>query len=271
MKRPDAYDLGKTTQQETLLYIENQRNYYRLMHVQPDAEARVIEVAYHACLEKSSEEYRLLLDEAFSIIGKKEFRLIYDTLLRLYSHRESVDRLCQLMHNTSKSDISISNMVPIQHPAGKAKLEIVPRDQKFNPVHCRFCGAIGTSYGLNDGMRHSCSECDSPLALPADVFINQSRRSLMRMQQAEAVHIYQSWPGKPSPVLLENLSPIGLSYWASEEFKVKEIIKIDARHFKAVAKIVHCREVQLGKFCVGARFLTVEFTRTTGSFLSAVA
>ncbi len=273
MKRSHTQDSSKAGQKEALLYIENQRNYYRLMHVQPDAVDQVIEVAYRACSERASKEYKLLLDEAFSIIGKKEFRLIYDTLLRLYTHRESIERLRRVMC-TAKSDITISNMMPI-HPSAdnKAKSEITPHQAKLKPTHCIFCGAISTrgSSGFVDHLAHSCSICHSPLSLPADVFINQSRRSLMRINQATTVHIYQSWPSNPAPVLLENLSPIGLSYLASQEYKVEQIIKIDARHFKAVAKVVHCREVESKEYRTGARFLTIEFARTTGSFLSAVA
>ncbi len=272
MKRSRTQDSGKAEQKEALLYIENQRNYYRLMHVQPDAEDQVIEVAYRACSERASKEYKLLLDEAFSIIGKKESRLIYDTLLRLYSHRESIERLRRLMF-AANSSVTISNMLPIQPSADKAKSEITSHQAKLKPVHCKFCGAISTRGNSEfvDQLAHSCSTCHSPLSLPADVFINQTRRSLMRMNQTTTVHIYQSWPSNPVPVLLENLSPIGLSYLAPQEFKVEQIIKIDARHFKAVAKVVHCREVESKEYRTGARFLTIEFARTTGSFLSAVA
>lgn len=272
MRRPYTQNPGQT-KQETLLYVENQRNYYRLISVQPDAKAHTIEVAYRACAARASEEYKLLLDEAFAIIGKKELRLVYDTLLRLYSHRESIERLRRLMC-TAESDMAISNMVPIRRSAEKPRTDVAYRQTQFKPVHCKFCGAIASTSennGYTDQLSHSCSTCHSPLTLPADIFINQSRRSLMRMAQDETVHIYDAWPSSALPVLLDNLSPIGVSYLATRKFRVEQVIKIDARHFRAVAKVVHCREVQSGQYCIGARFLTIEFARTTGSFLSAVA
>ena len=119
-------------------------------------------------------------------------------------------------------------------------------------------------------LEHFCMDCSSPLSLPADFFANVPRRSLPRIQQSEQANIYEYWPGNPMQVLLEDLSPTGLSFSTSQPLEINQVIKVDANHFKAVAEVVYCRNNNVMN-SVGASFLTIEFLRTTGSFLSTSA
>ena len=75
-------DDSKTSQQ-----IGNQRNYYRVLHVQPDAELAVINASYRALHDQlDGDKQQQLADEAFRVIGDMRLRAQYDALLKSHTH-----------------------------------------------------------------------------------------------------------------------------------------------------------------------------------------
>ena len=86
--RPGASNQSKTTRHDS-----NQRNYYRVLHVQNDAELEIIKASYRSLSGQLAGKNQLLLDEAFYVVGDVKRRVQYDTLLRLHTHAASVEKL----------------------------------------------------------------------------------------------------------------------------------------------------------------------------------
>ncbi|MEM7292686.1 MAG: DnaJ domain-containing protein [Pseudomonadota bacterium] len=234
----------------------NQRNYYRLLHVQPDAEVEVIRASYKALVKLAGSAMQALLDEAMAVLTDPNQRSRYDKLIREYSHAESVQRLRteERLRRSSKTVV-----------AKEPELDSERYDAPIS-YYCLFCKTPCAAGDRTDP--HSvCIECQSPLALPAEGFADSPRRSVARMAQDEGAHFYVDWPGAAHPIALTDLSPVGVSFSTGSNLEVDQIIKLDARHFKAVAQVAHTRP-QGPESNVGARFAAISFARESGTFLS---
>ncbi len=270
---------------ETMRQNGNQRNYYRILNIQNDTESEVIKSSYHTLSKLVTNENKPLLNEAFYVVGNITRRRQYDTLLRLHTHAASVRKLKMAQHIKIKSTNSnIRNSAINTRSITKQKNEskIKPatalkpisslgiKRQSAIKYHCKFCKTPYVN-GYFMKQKSFCNTCESPLSLSTDGSINTSQRNLPRMQQSKKVYIYECWPGDPLEVSLEDLSPSGLNFYATQTFNSNQIIKIDACNFKAVAKVVYCCQNNNSINSIGVSFITIQFLSTTGSFLSTSA
>jgi len=260
-------------QQETSSDEKNRRNYYRILHIQSDAELEIIQASYKVLSKQLTGKKLQLLIEAFAVVGDQIRRLQYDALLKLYSHTASVEKLKCAAQLEKQSDESKAMIVSTTGHGNKRniKQEIALNEAYKSLIehYCQFCKTPYVDESFMD-QNHSCTECSSPLSSPADSFASSPRRSLPRMQQSEKANIYAYWPENPTQVLLEDLSPTGLNFSMQAPLDIHQIIKVDAHHFKAIAQVAYCR-YNKSTYSIGASFLTIEFLRATGSFLSTSA
>ncbi len=258
---------------ESTYNLNNRRNYYRILHIQNDAEPEIIKASYRALSTQLTGKDQQLLDEAFYVVGNQRRRRQYDTLLRLHTHRASIGKLQCAEHLTIQPDSNIttplSTVAQTSQPTNSQEIAVNQAYQSAIKYYCKFCKTPYTNGNFME-LEQFCRECSSPLSLPADIFANTPRRSLPRIQQSENANIYEYWPGNPIQVLLEDLSPTGLNFSLPQSLDISQVIKVDANHFNAVAQIVYCRNDNATN-SIGASFLTIEFLRTTGSFLSTSA
>ena len=69
--------------------MKNKRNYYRILHVQPDAPAEVIRASYRTLMQRLKQHPDLggkhwnatVINEAFAVLGDADRRCTYDKLL----------------------------------------------------------------------------------------------------------------------------------------------------------------------------------------------
>ena len=270
-------EVAASKQHETSYGKKNQRNYYRVLHIQNDAELEIIQASYHVLSKQLTGNKLRLLIEAFAVVGDQIRRMQYDTLLKLYSHTASVEKLkgtTQLEKQPSEDkDENNTMMVSIAgHENERSIKQKIALNKAYESIiehYCQFCKTPYVDGSFMD-QKHYCIECSSPLSSPADSFISTPRRSLPRMQQSEKANIYVYWPENPTQVLLEDLSPTGLNFSSQAALDVHQIIKVDAHHFKALAQVAYCRRNH-SSYSIGASFLTIAFHHTTGSFLSTSA
>ncbi len=258
-----------TSGQNDIIYnSKNRRNYYRILHVQNDAEAEIIKASYQTLSRRSTGKNQQLFDEAIYVVGDPKRRQQYDTLLKLHSHSASIEKLQHAKRTKTQQDGNKTALSTIDQ-GNKPGTAVSHVYQSVIKHYCKFC-KIPYANEVFMELEHFCMDCSSPLSLPADFFTNAPRRSLPRIQQTKQANIYEYWPGNPMQVLLEDLSPTGLSFSAQQPLEINQVIKVDANHFKAVAEVVYCRNDKAVNN-IGASFLTIEFLRTTGSFLSTSA
>src|SRR5262245_56915002 len=70
--------------------MKNRRNYYRILHIQPDAPAEVIWVSYQTLIQRLKMHPELgrdqwnaaLINEAFATLGNAEKRAAYDKAMK---------------------------------------------------------------------------------------------------------------------------------------------------------------------------------------------
>ena len=264
----------------------NQRNYYRLLNIQPDAPANIIRTIYFS-LTKNSNIPRDLLNEAYAVLSHSDKRTVYDRLLTQYCHADAVNKLFNSPGNrTTKSRTAVMNMAsskPSRLHIGKRRLYAQynqTNDNYYRPVITQYCCFCKTPHDQSPCRDTAplCNECNSPLFPPSSTFLEQQRRNIVRLSQRNNnIHFYTYWPGKSFTGKITDMSPTGLQLQTSVKLKKDQTIKLDAENFKAVGIVSYNRaeyehgQDSLENYTMGIKFITVNFNKLKGHFFSASA
>jgi curved DNA-binding protein CbpA len=220
-------------------------DYYRILHVQPDAPTPIIHASYRTLLHRAlgssaGTDEIALLDAAYAVLGDPQRRAAYDLERIARGHvAQSVD--------------------PLNAPGLKG---------------CLFCGA---PHDLERVLERDdeCGRCASPL-YPAERhrFEYSGQRMLRRIPKRHAISIWVAWP-QPVPLHAEmrNLSLNGMSFASSVRFEPNQIVRIECTELRALARIAHVESDASGaeRFSAGVEFLTLRFRQIRGTFVSAKA
>lgn len=235
----------------------NQRNYYRILQVQPDASIIAITVSYHA-LKKSSPRDTALLDEAYQTLSDPRAREQYDMLLAASNVSYAAEESAQV-----GTDL-------IKHvDAASAFQSAVESYQAAITHYCSFCK---TPYMPHTHVYQgeSCLECASPLFVLQQENFESSRRTMMRAAISGRFIFYLFWPGMAYQGLFQDLSPMGIRFLTEQAIDLHDIIKIDAPNLQAVAEVTHQRS-EGSETSVGTRFIAVKFDQQRGNFITVHA
>lgn len=254
---------------------KNQRNYYRLLQVQPDAHPAIIRERYLALL-MADQHLGDLLHEAYIVLNNARKRIEYDRLLKRYGHSKAVEKM------QIRSDPHVFDKPPVTCTLPQADQPYSPLDIKtgetrsyrpgYQPLiteYCLFCKTPHTA-SLRADPGRLCPVCSSPLFSSVDDRISTSIRSLERIQQNGTIVFYIFWPGRGLLGRLADISPGGLRFRTPFGLDIGQIIKIDAEKFKAVAEVVHSRSLD-NQTDNGVRFRTIAFNSIKGNFLTTFA
>lgn len=231
--------------------MENRRNYYRILHVQPDAPQALIKASYRTLMQHLKCHPDLggdhwnaaVINEAYAIISDPKKRAEYDA-------------------NVLPKLVKRGDKPPPQPTASKAP---------NTTVFCRFCKT--PTVCTSQAKLGLCLECHSPLR-EVHVTVEQidNQRSMQRIDKTGHLQFYTYWPQAPHDGYYTDLSPLGLRMLTHEKMYLEQIIKIDMRELKAVASVAHIqrleRPVRDYYFSVGLRFLAAEFEFPRGTFLN---
>ena len=230
----------------------NRRNYYRLLHVQPDAPTEVIKASYRTIMQKLRQhpdlggdtENASLLNEAYTTLCDAKKRAIYDSQLKPFK----------------KSRGSHSS------PQTPPKKKTAPSYQHYGPAHCPYCqvGSPGRTPGATP--LSFCRVCDSSLTPIKETIRNSnSQRAVKRTAVAGKLNFISRWP---QPTMetgkILDLSPRGLKFAYKNQLRVNSLIKIDSQGLKAVGRIVSCLGTSKQKglaYTIGVEFITLNFQK----------
>lgn len=235
----------------------NQRNYYRILQVQPDAPIDTITASYQA-LRKNSSQETALLDEAYRILSNPDARKQYDAIFA-----------GSLFHAAGKSANQNTNQsgLPVQV---KSTTQFAIESYRAVITHyCLFCKTPFVPQA-NIYQNESCLECASPLLVLQHENDPSSRRTMMRINIRGEFVFYLFWPGRPCRGIFQDLSPTGIRFLTEVMLDPNDIIKIDAPNFQAVAEVTHKRN-EAGGISVGTRFIAVKFDQQHGNFVTVQA
>jgi hypothetical protein len=247
-------------QRQPVASAGNQRNFYRILQVQPDAPLEVIEASHRALVAEGTVP-AAPLEEAFATLHDSARRQAYDRDLKESGHLEAVARATAAMRGELAAGDLAAPQQRVGHPSSG-----------YDPVITRYCLFCKTPHHSSASILEEagCTECGSPLFAPLADFLVQARRTLGRSAQNEDIAYYTFWPGKRFIGHMVDLSPTGLRLLTPESCEVGDILKIDARRLQAVGAIVHLHRDGAGT-TAGIKFHTVGFRASRGSFLSARA
>jgi curved DNA-binding protein CbpA len=221
-------------------------DYYRILHVQPDAPAAIVHASYRTLVQRAlsstaSAEEIALLDTAYAVLGDPERRAAYD-LVRTNG----------------------SGAAPAEAEAHDASAAAGTRS-------CLFCGAL---HELPRALERDdeCGRCRSPL-FPAERHRLEysGQRVLNRIPKRHAIDVWVTWP-QPAPLRAEmrNLSLNGMSFASSVRLEPNQIVRIECTELRALGRVAHVERDTSGaeRFTAGVEFLTLRFRQIKGSFVS---
>src|SRR5690606_36217559 len=163
-------------------------NYYRILRVQPDAPASLIEASYRMLLQQAQAAGgdRTLLDAAFAVLGDAARRAAYDRLL----------------NEQSASTSQTGRMRGIEDTGGFSLL-----------ATCLFCG---TPHGFQRAFESDdqCGCCASPLCPATRQRLEVSgQRMLSRIPKQHAIALFAAWPqNEPFLAEMRDLSLNGMQF-----------------------------------------------------------
>ena len=253
----------------------NQRNYYRLLNIQPDAPDHIIKTSY-LISKKQADTPVGLLNEAYSVLGNSVKRKLYDRLLTKYSHSDAVELLLKSgQENLVKTRIKQASVTSGPNPSRRDGQSARGHYRPLITQFCQFCKTPHSQSPCED-TAPLCMECDSPLFPPSSSFLEQRRRDIVRLAQRQGkCDFYTRWPGRKKQARIADLSPIGIQIQTPVQLEKDQVLKLDAEDFKAVGVVTHTHRDFDGdafsNYAVGIKFLTVNFNKLKGQFFSASA
>ena len=253
----------------------NQRNFYRLFNIQPDSPNSIIKTSY-LTLSKNSNIPKELLNEAYRILGNTEKRALYDRLLAQYNHPDALDKLTV---GKKYRAIKSSNLSAYKNKTSSSVTanNKITNKSYYQPVITQYCAFCKTPHAQSP-CKHTaplCNECGSPLFPPSKTFLEQQRRNIVRLSKNSKIQFYTYWPGNKLAGTISDISPVGMQLLSSIKLNKDQIIKLDGEDFKAVGIVSYSKkndeydadEIQT----TGIKFLTVNFNKRKGQFLSESA
>lgn len=232
--------------------MENRRNLYRILHVQPDAPEEIIRSSYRTLMTKLRRHPDLggdhftatLINEAYAVLSNPVKRAAYDEAWR------------------AARDAATGAAAAPEPPPAPAP-----------PPACPFCGAVHGLTGRIHGTA-TCTTCNSPLAPAARDRPDDGQRAISRVPGRRPLTFFTGWPGQgPFPGETRDLSPQGVSFVANSPLTLSKVIRLETEALVALARVVACQENDQRdwRWVIRAEYLTVRFRRTRGGFFGGRA
>lgn len=229
--------------------MKNRRNYYRILKVQPDAPAEIIQASYRTLMRElkihpdlgGSTSDASIVNEAYRTLSDPERRAAYDKKIKA----------TRFHRTTSASDSDSASSDAAICPFCKKPLTPKARAGKICPV------------------------CSVPLpSFQQPNLDRERRRTIARMKKNDRIVYSYSWPETPKNGTMIDLSPKGMRFLCSEKLSTGTVLKITAPLLKACGVVTNQQQkVEKGKTAhtIGISFIAVLFEETKGTFISVSA
>lgn len=229
--------------------MENRRNYYRILQIQPDAPFEVVRASYFTLLRELKQHPDLggnhwnstILNEAYSVLSDSRKRAEYDKkLFSTYTKKP--------FPGESSSKPSVASV---------------------------FCPSCKQPVARNSNSTGNCIRCNDLFKPEKEKKPNvQNRRSVFRMKNDGDLYYSTTSPKTKHGAQLVDISTEGLRFLCEQPLNPNMTIKISSATLSAIANVVNVQQCeQKGKklYSVGISFKEVAFNNQEGSFFSVSA
>jgi hypothetical protein len=265
---------------------KNKRNYYRILHVQPDAPPALIRASYRTLMQTlrhhpdlgGDEWNAAILNEAFCVLSDERQRRSYDARLFMQSTRGETAR--QTAAQRPKRQAKTGRPGPACSGPSEATSNAYtatsssnypkPPDYQVDLVDSHTCAFCGSSYRGALDADTDCPTCQSPLKQlePLD-FASSDQRNVHRVPLMATLTLRTAWPGPCHTAALHDLSPNGLQFTVAQDLVPGQRVRVACSILTAVAEITNRTASAGHQHRYGARFITLRYCRTSGTYFSA--
>jgi len=235
---------------ESRLLKNNRRNYYRVLHVQPEAPAEIVTASYRTLMSTLRQhpdlggdpEQALLINEAYAQLKDPQKRRAYDLGLRQA-------RATARGYGRAQATGALDGASP----------------------GCPFCRAE-LPPAIDPATRCRC--CDSPLTPVAAASRERpelfGRRRAPRTVKSDEVLVYPGWKSAPRRAQLHDLSLSGASILIDTPLQAGQVIRVAGPALDMLAVVLACRRVPR-LYIAHTQLISVIFHRNRGVFVSTQA
>lgn len=256
---------------QNLRTVDNRRNYYRILHVQPDAPVEIIRSSYRTLMQRLKQHPDLggdhwnaaLINEAYRVLTNPQSREQYDHERQLIRRESSSAKPADY---AAEETFGPSVKQSADYPAAGTATTPDP-----DPA-CLFCLTPHDS-SLIDDPDAVCSKCASPLCAASQWLLEHSgQRTIKRVAKHLDINFYTTWP-QAAPCIGQTLdvSPNGMRFISERRLGEGRNIKIASSAIEAVALVTHCQQNETNRWIVGVAFETLRLAHSQGIFFSAKA
>lgn len=244
----------------------NRRNYYRILHVQPDAPLEIIRASYRAMMGPlkmhpdfgGDHEIAALINQAWEVLSDPAKRAAYD--------RKIESNLANGARKTSSNRFDYA-----KQKSADAKASPTHTNSELDRSACLFCS---TALPSEIGPETCCRSCGSPLAPPPmPVKLGKElfgRRRLPRIQRSQSVIVHVTQEGGPLPAKIRNISDSGMGLELETMVREGEVIRVLAHEFEALTQVLATRWYSQ-RWIISLRLVSIKFAKRQGVFVSTYA
>lgn len=247
--------------------MKNRRNYYRILHVQPDAPLAIVRASYRTLMQKLGSHPDLGGDELNARWLNEAYAVISDPVKRARYDRES--------------GLGGAQRRPGARPPQAAEHRLAePLPAMPDPTYgrsavqvskCPFCDVVQPNF-RHRGVVPACTNCGSPQqAAGGHGQAGLRERALWRTAREQAIRFFTHWPQtRPHHGWVTDLSPEGMGLRSGLRLPVDAVIKVESADLQAIVRVLNCHPLAgEGRECrVGGELLTLEFNAGQGNFIS---
>ncbi|MEZ5564276.1 MAG: DnaJ domain-containing protein [Gammaproteobacteria bacterium] len=247
--------------------MENRRNYYRILHVQPDAPEEIIRSSYRTLMTKLRHHPDLggdhftatMINEAYAVLSDPDKRAAYDD-----AWQAVLAGIADAHHGATHTGTQDERATE----AGQHRRQTTASAEP--PAVCQFCGAAHGFAGRIHGSA-TCTTCNTPLAPAIHDRLEPGQRAVSRIRRRLPISYFTGWPAKgPYPGELRDLSLHGLQFATQAAMPIGKLLKVDCEALVALVRVVACNESNERdwRWLIRGEYSTVRFRRPRGGFVA---
>ena len=228
------------------------RNFYLILHVQPDAPTEIIRASFRTLMTKLRRHPDLGGDHHTATLINEAYAVLSDP-----ARRAAYDNDCRSATSGPTAAPAHSTTTPAREAASG----------------CQFCGAAHGFAGRIHATA-TCTTCNTPLApaVPPDWMPASVPSAACR--GVYALSYFTGWPAQgPFPGETRDLSLNGLRFVAQAELQMTKLLKVECEALIALVRVVACDDhsERDWRWLIRAEYVTVRFRRAQGGFFATHA